>query len=103
MSAPIRRDQLAFELPQLSYVDVSLEEPNLHEPTYHKPRHGLGAWIAHRVAALVEWNRRQRDLAELRMMTDHELADIGLNRCDLPRVFSPGFNRDLLAARGYHS
>jgi uncharacterized protein YjiS (DUF1127 family) len=101
MSAPIAKNQLAFELPRQSYVDVSLEEPELHEAVQGEGRHGVAAWIAERIHALAEWNRWQRDLAELRMMTDHELADIGLNRGDLPRVFQPGFNQDLLVARGY--
>ncbi len=28
---------------------------------------------------------------ELRQFSDRELADIGLNRCDVPRVFDPTF------------
>jgi uncharacterized protein YjiS (DUF1127 family) len=89
LSAPIAKNQLAFELPKLSYIDASLEEPNLREPTYHhETRHGLGAWLAERVATLAKWKRRRQDLAELRAMTDRELSDIGLNRGDLARVFS---------------
>ena len=29
MAAPLAKSQFAFELPNLSYVDASLEEPNL--------------------------------------------------------------------------
>ena len=100
MSAPIAKNQLAFELPKLSYVDASLEEPNLREAPHDASPQGVVAWIACRVAAVAEWNRRQRDLAELTMMTDHELSDIGLSRGDLPRVFQPGFNQDLMMQRG---
>src|SRR4051794_28527690 len=87
MSAPIAKNQLAFELPKLSYVDVSLDEPELRDAPHDAAPHGVAAWIAGRVAAVAEWNRRQRDLAELTLMTDHELSDIGLSRGDLPRVF----------------
>jgi uncharacterized protein YjiS (DUF1127 family) len=30
-------------------------------------------------------------LQEMSMLTDRELADIGLSRADLPRVFDPAF------------
>jgi uncharacterized protein YjiS (DUF1127 family) len=104
LSAPIAKNQLAFELPKLSYIDASLEEPNLREPTYHHgTRHGLGAWLAERVATLAKWKRRRQDLAELRAMTDRELSDISLNRGDLARVFTPEYNKDLLTARGHNA
>jgi uncharacterized protein YjiS (DUF1127 family) len=104
MNAPMAKDQLAFELPKLSYIDASLEEPNLRAPThYGRTRRGLGAWLAACVAALAEWRRRDQDLAELRTMTDRDLADIGLNRGDLLRVFTPEYNKDLLTARGHYA
>jgi uncharacterized protein YjiS (DUF1127 family) len=104
MNAPMAKDQLAFELPKLSYIDASLEEPNLRAPTYHgRTRRGPGAWLAACVAALAEWRRRDQDLAELQAMTDRDLADIGLNRGDLLRVFTPEYNKDLLTARGHYA
>jgi len=38
-------------------------------------------------------------LDELGMLSDHELADIGLSRVDLPRVFDPAFAADREAQR----
>ena len=35
--------------------------------------------------------RRRAVLDELSMLSDHELADIGLSRVDLGRVFDPSF------------
>ena len=40
---------------------------------------------------LVEMPKRRAVLDELNMLSDHELADIGLNRSELPRVFDPSF------------
>jgi uncharacterized protein YjiS (DUF1127 family) len=97
MSAPISKTQFTFELPNLSYVDASLEEPSLRsarETEVHPA--GFGDWLARRIAAIVAWRRQQVALGELAMMTDHELADIGLNRGDLHRVFDAKYNRDLL-------
>jgi uncharacterized protein YjiS (DUF1127 family) len=34
------------------------------------------------------------------MMSDRELSDIGLNRGDVRRAFTPEHNRDLIAMRG---
>src|ERR1019366_4999639 len=97
MSAPIGKSQFSFELPNLSYVDASLEEPNLRFVRVSESRpHGLGAWLARRIAAVVAWHQQQVALGELELMTDHELSDIGLSRSDLARVFDPDNNRDLV-------
>ncbi len=40
---------------------------------------------------LADQPRRRAVLNELRSLTDHELADIGLARADLHRVFDPEF------------
>jgi uncharacterized protein YjiS (DUF1127 family) len=49
---------------------------------------------------LAEMPRRSAVLNELGSLSEHELADIGLTRSDLPRVFDPNFaaqhNRDRL-------
>ena len=45
--------------------------------------HGLSALIA----AFRAWRERQAAINELEMMSDRELADIGLNRADVHRVF----------------
>jgi uncharacterized protein YjiS (DUF1127 family) len=52
---------------------------------------GVFARLAGAVAWLVELPRRQAVLAELSELSDHELADIGLVRSDLGRVFDADF------------
>jgi uncharacterized protein YjiS (DUF1127 family) len=47
--------------------------------------HGIGAVFV----AIATWPRRQALLEELNALTDRELADIGLHRGDLARVFEP--------------
>jgi uncharacterized protein YjiS (DUF1127 family) len=92
MSAPITKSQLAFQLPNLSYVDASLEEANLRIAAPPAKPRGLSALIA----AFRAWNQERVDMRELEMLTDRELADIGLNRADVHRVFRAGQNQDLL-------
>jgi uncharacterized protein YjiS (DUF1127 family) len=83
MSAPIAKNQLNFELPQLSYVDASLEEANLRAPAPPRKSRGLVATL---VAAFRTWQDKRAALFDLDRMTDRELADIGLNRGDIYRV-----------------
>jgi uncharacterized protein YjiS (DUF1127 family) len=95
MSAPIGKNQLAFQLPNLSYIDVSLEEPNLRvapTPRSRARRSGLFARLARGFRA---WRKRQSMIAELEAMSDRELLDIGLARADIMRVTDPRYNTDL--------
>jgi uncharacterized protein YjiS (DUF1127 family) len=100
MSAPIAKSHFTFASPNLTYIDASAEEPNLRALPTTEPKVGLFGWVADRYAAFVAWNRTQEDAAELANMSERDLADIGLNRGDLHRVFTPEFNRDLIVARG---
>ncbi len=91
MSAPLTKDQLAFELPSLTYVDTQLEDPVLPPLSTGARQRGVRAWLA----AFRAWREKQAALAELEMMSDRELADIGLTHSDLPRVFNDNLNADL--------
>jgi uncharacterized protein YjiS (DUF1127 family) len=60
------------------------------EPRAHRPA-GVGAKLVAAVRWFAELPRRQAVLEELSALSDRELADIGLARSDLPRVFDPAF------------
>ena len=79
MTAHVAKDGMSFLLPSRSRT-VTARRP--------------GA-ISRRLAAaakwLVEMPRRRAVLESLSGLSDHELADIGLTRSDLPRVFDPSF------------
>ncbi|HEY1936113.1 MAG TPA: DUF1127 domain-containing protein [Acetobacteraceae bacterium] len=91
MSAPLAKDQFAFELPNLTYVDSHLEDPVLPPLFETEKPHGVRRWLA----GFRAWRENRAALAEMDMMSDRELADIGLTRSDLPRVFNDNFNGDL--------
>lgn len=91
MTAPLAKDQFAFELPNLTYVDTRLEDPVLPPLSRGARLHGVRAWLA----AFRVWRGKRAARAELDMMSDRELADIGLTRSDLPRVFNNSLNADL--------
>jgi uncharacterized protein YjiS (DUF1127 family) len=92
MSSPIAKSKLAFQLPLLSYVDAHHEEPELGTPIEARKTRGILALIA----IFNAWREKRTHMAELSMMTDRELSDIGLTRSDLGRVFDRSLNMDLL-------
>jgi uncharacterized protein YjiS (DUF1127 family) len=105
MSVRTANSQFNFELPSLSYIDAKWEEPNLRTPVetgFPVRKTGLAAWVARQVDAFRTWRRESQAAAELSMMSDHELMDIGITRSDMDRVFSPEFNEDL-RQRGEHA
>ncbi len=99
MTAHTAKSNLAFELPRQTYINVRLEEPNLY--AYEAPAEKTGplAWIAQRLAAFTTHSRKAQQVAELRAMTDRELADIGISRGDINRVFTADHARDMHEAR----
>jgi uncharacterized protein YjiS (DUF1127 family) len=87
MSAPLTRSQFAFELPQLSYIDTSREEPAAQPKADRVRRRGILTWFSARIAAFRAYRADLRARADLETMTDRDLADIGLNRADFDRMF----------------
>jgi uncharacterized protein YjiS (DUF1127 family) len=93
MSAHIANQNFHFQLPSLSYIDARWEEPNLRTAADDiAPKPGP---VARLVARLRAWQRDRQAMADFASMTDYELADIGLSRSDMHRVFNPALNADL--------
>jgi len=44
---------------------------------------------------LATWREHRRVIKELNMLTDKELNDIGLNRCDIDRLIWLGEDKDM--------
>jgi uncharacterized protein YjiS (DUF1127 family) len=59
---------------------------------------GIGRTIAAVATAVVTWPDRRRTYENLRGLTDRELADIGLTRGEISRVFEPEFRMNTRAA-----
>jgi uncharacterized protein YjiS (DUF1127 family) len=97
MSAPLTKNQMAFDLPKLSYIDTSWEEPANRPVAEPVREHGFASWFAARIDAVRSWRARERAMAELGNMSDRELFDVGLNRGDVDRIFDNRFNQDLRA------
>lgn len=89
MNAPLAKEQIAllmsdsltYRMPAVEGTDGTVAEPRL---TFLDRVRAVLAGIA----ALP---RRRAVIDELNMLTDRELADIGLSRADVSRVFDPRF------------
>lgn len=56
------------------------------------PGRSLSQRMRSAVRWFVEMPRRRAVIQELSLLSDHELADIGLHRADIPSVFDPAFS-----------
>jgi uncharacterized protein YjiS (DUF1127 family) len=88
MTNRIAKDEMALLMPNsLGHYfqdDASDMPPADEQPSLFARIAGFARWVA----ALPQ---RQAVLAELNALSDHELADIGLSRSDLPMVFDADF------------
>src|ERR1700748_3782935 len=83
MNARTANTQYTFDLPSLSYIDASWEEPDRGisaESGRSARKAGLARWLAGRVEAIRTWHRSVRASSELEMMSDRQLMDIGISR-----------------------
>jgi uncharacterized protein YjiS (DUF1127 family) len=85
MNAPFAKNHMADLVPAgLSYSDTM-------DGVGRTANRGLGRKIADALAYLVALPRRRAVLDELSTLSDRELADIGVARSELKRVFDPAF------------
>ena len=99
MSAPLAKSDFVFKLStSRSYIGADYDPAPAQVQTAQPASRSLGRALADGLAFLMagvrNWAGRQVTMAEMGSMSDRELADIGLNRGDLPRVFDADFVAD---------
>jgi len=91
MNAPLAKEQIALLMSDsLTYRSPAVEGTDgtvADAPAPRGLRHRFGAVIS----GLMTFSRRRAVLDELSSLSDRELADIGLSRAELSRVFDPSF------------
>lgn len=86
MNARVAKEEIALMMP--SSLSHYTDEPRVTDAA---ASNGVFAAVLHAVHWLADLPRRRAVLAELNELSEHELADIGLNRNELNRVFDPAF------------
>ena len=86
MNARVAKEEIALLMP--TTLSHYADEPRLDQ---QDNRPGLMNRLSAAVAWIADLPRRRSVIAELNELSDHELADIGLNRSELNRVFDPEF------------
>jgi len=92
MNAPLAKEQIAllmsdsltYRSPVVEGTDGTIITANAAAPSLLQR---IGGWFS----GLLAISRRRAVLDELSSLSDRELADIGLNRAELSRVFDPRF------------
>jgi uncharacterized protein YjiS (DUF1127 family) len=84
MSAQFAKDQVSY----FALTNLSQAEPGVFAPSAGSKTGGVLRAVTGWVSGLV---RRRAVINELAALSDHELADIGLTRSDIPRVFDRSF------------
>jgi uncharacterized protein YjiS (DUF1127 family) len=95
MSARTANQTFNFQLPSLSYIDAKWEEPSLRVPAQSTAAPAKTGLVSRLMAGYRVWQRTRQARDEFSLMSDYELADIGLSRADVHRVFDPALNQDL--------
>ena len=92
MSPPFPNNEFHFSVPDnLRFSDSVRDGHPAAGATHATIGRLLTRKFADAIARVVTFARRGSTLAELRGMSDRELADMGLGRSDLPRVFDADF------------
>lgn len=86
MNARVAKEEIALLMP--SSLSHYTDEPRLSDAAAPS---GVFGVVLRAVNWLADLPRRRSVLAELNELSEHELADIGLNRTELTRVFDPEF------------
>lgn len=86
MNMRVAKEEIALLMP--SSLSSYTNEPHVGETA---TRGGLISKLASAVHFLLDLPRRHAVVAELAALSDRELADIGLARSDLARVFDASF------------
>ncbi|NKC33343.1 DUF1127 domain-containing protein [Falsiroseomonas selenitidurans] len=94
---PAAPDRTAREIEVLRHAAIRARDQAIADGVV-RAFTSLGRGLAFLGRTLVIWSERSRTYDNLRNLTDRELADIGLTRGEISRVFEPDFRLPVATA-----
>ena len=91
MTAPINKNEFAFKLPEMLSYHSTWDDADYEPAQAARKRGWLSRLIALPTRMVTAFAQRQRVMSELSRMSNRDLADLGLSRHDIPRVFDESF------------
>ena len=92
MNIRLAKDDFAFDAPgSVNYSPVPTDGAEIAGRARARTVARNTGVVGRARAWFAQAQRRRRAMNELQMLTDHELADIGLVRSEIPMIFEPGF------------
>jgi uncharacterized protein YjiS (DUF1127 family) len=100
MNVSMNKTEFAFKLPEMLSYHSTWDDAD-YEPVQPHRQAGLLARTAGAVKrSIAAYMDRQRVINEMSRLSDRDLADLGLSRYDIKRVFDPVFAAEHAARRG---
>ncbi len=97
MNAYVSKQEMAYRMPESLSHYFKDEVPYMPQP---EPQGiSLFARIGAGLRRLAQLPARRAVINELQTLSDHELADIGISRAEVSRVFDPAFTASRSAER----
>ncbi len=100
MNAPLAKEQMALLMSDSLTLRDTYAPGTDRTVAEQRPSgvHRVATLCRNAMVALIEMPRRRAVLDELAVLSDRELADIGLSRAELGRVFDPAFAKSRRSA-----
>ncbi|HSU05050.1 MAG TPA: DUF1127 domain-containing protein [Acetobacteraceae bacterium] len=91
MSAPINKNEFAFKLPEMLSYHSTWDDADYQPALPRQRRNWLPRVVTGPMRVITKLAERHRVMNELARLSDRELADLGMSRYDIPRVFDTEF------------
>jgi uncharacterized protein YjiS (DUF1127 family) len=98
MNARLSKEELALLFPNA--MSHYFRDDDIFRPAPADEGPSLLARVGAALRWMVAYPKRRAVMEELSSLSDHELADIGLTRAELPLVFDPAFVAGRSGRRG---
>lgn len=87
----INKNEFSFKLPEMLSYHSTWDDADYEPMVPRRPASWLSQVMAAPMRLVTKLTERHRVMNELAHLSDRDLADLGITRYDIPRVFDPAF------------